>query len=292
MKQKVETGKINENTYLIDVKMFGVEKITSMFAVKGEKTLLIDGGTSSEAPEIMGSLKNLGLLPVDYIVISHSHWDHHQAIPALLGEMPNKKVELLAHPKALPVLEDPSKAGYDFGVGPLLPIKGVNPIKEGDVLDIGGLELEVIYTPGHTIDCISLLDSKNRNMFVSDAVVDKIDETTCIPPLMPPSFDPNAYISTLEKLGKYDFQSICLGHYGMYYGQDVKDVLDEAKSMYERVWNFFGENIDRLDDIEWVANSLIKNYMPNSKTIERTGMTFALAVVRWLIDGYKMCKKL
>ena len=37
MKQKIEPGKINGDTYLIDINMLGMAKITSMFAVKGEK---------------------------------------------------------------------------------------------------------------------------------------------------------------------------------------------------------------------------------------------------------------
>lgn len=292
MKQKVESGKINENTYLIDVKMLGMAKITSMFAVKGEKTALIDGGTSSEAPGIIKSLKDFGLLPVDYIIISHAHWDHHQAVPALLEEMSGKEVELLAHPKAIPLLEDPSKVGYDFGIASLLPIKGVKPIKEGDVVDLEGVALQVIDTPGHTPDCISLLDSKNRNIFVSDAVADKIDDTTCVPAFMPPSFDPDTYVATLEKLKSLDYESMCLGHYGMYYGPDVKEILDEARTRYEQVWKFFDDNVDKLGDVEWIANNAIEKFMPNSETVKRIGMIFALTMVHWLIDGYKMCKKL
>ena len=285
MKQKIEPGKINKNTYLIDVNMLGMKKITSMFAVKGGKTALIDGGTSSEAQEIIKSLKAFNLLPVDYIIISHSHWDHHQAIPALLEEMSSKKVKLLAHPKAIPLLEDPSKVGYDFGRGPLLPIKGVKPIKEGDVVDLEGIKLEVIDTPGHTPDCISLRDSKNRNIFVSDAVADKTDDTPCVPAIMPPSFDPNIYVSTLEKLKKYDFESMCLGHYGMYYGPDVKEILGEAGTRYEQVWKFFDDNVDKLGDVEWIANNLIEKVMPNSEIIKRIGFLH-------LINGYKTYKKL
>jgi len=292
MKQKVGPGKINENTYLIDVNMLGMAKITSMFAVKGEKTALIDGGTSSEAQGIIKSLKDFGLLPVDYIIISHAHWDHHQAVPALLEEMSGKEVELLAHPKAIPLLEDPSKVGYDFGIASLLPIKGVKPIKEGDFVDLEGVELQVIDTPGHTPDCISLLDSKNRNIFVSDAVADKIDDTTCVPAFMPPSFDPDMYVATLEKLKSLDYESMCLGHYGMYYGPDVKEILDEARTRYEQVWKFFDDNVDKLGDVEWIANNAIEKFMPNSETVKRIGMIFALAMVQWLIDGYKMCKKL
>ncbi len=293
MKQKVEPGKINEKTYLIDINMLGMAKITSMFAVKGGKTALIDGGTFSEAQIIIKSLKDFGLLPVDYIIISHAHWDHHQAVPALLEEMAGKEVELLAHPKAIPLLEDPSKVGYDFGTyDTLLPIEGVKPIKEGDVIDLEGIELEVIDTPGHTPDCLSLLDSKNKNIFVSDAVADKTDDTTCLPAIMPPSFNPDSYVSTLKKLKKYDFESICLGHYGMFYGPDVKEILDEARTMYEQVWKFFNDNVDRLGDLEWITNSMIEKFMPNSETVKRVGTMFAMAVVNWAIDGYKMCKNL
>jgi glyoxylase-like metal-dependent hydrolase (beta-lactamase superfamily II) len=293
MKQKVEPGKINENTYLIDINMLGMAKITSMFAVKGGKTALIDCGTSSEAQIIIKSLKDFGLLPVDYIIISHAHWDHCQAVPALLEEMAGKEVELLAHPKAIPLLEDPSKVGYDFGTyDTLLPIEGVKPIEEGDVIDLEGIELEVIDTPGHTADGLSLLDSKNKNIFVSDAVADKTDDTTCLPAIMPPSFNPDSYVSTLEKLKKYDFESICLGHYGMFYGPDVKGILDEARTMYEQVWKFFDDNVDKLGDLEWITNSMIEKFMPNSETVKRVGTMFAMAVVNWAIDCYKMCKNL
>jgi len=233
------------------------------------------------------------LLPVDYIIISHAHWDHHQAVPALLEEMAGKAVELLAHPKAIPLLEDPSRVGYDFGTyDTLLPIEGVKPIEEGDVIDLEGIELEVIDTPGHTSDCLSLLDSKNKNIFVSDAVADKTDDTTCLPAIMPPSFNPDSYVSTLEKLKEYDFESICLGHYGMFYGPDVKEILDEARTMYEQVWKFFNDNVDKLGDLEWLTNSMIEKFMPNSETVKRVGTMFAMAVVNWAIDGYKMCKNL
>lgn len=293
MEQKIEPGKISENTYLIDVNMLGMEKITSMYVVKSEKSALIDGGTQTEAQHIIKSLKDFGLLPVDYIIISHAHWDHYQAVPAILEEMAGKEVEILAHPDAIPILEDPSTLGYDFGVGELLPVKGAKPIKEGDVVDLGGgVELEVIETPGHTPDSISLLDKSTKNIFVSDAVVDKTDSTTFVPCAMPPSFDPDTFVKTLDKLRGIDWESICLGHYGMYYGADVKNILDEAKEAWEKTWKVFDDNKDKLGDLEYMTKTVIDAVMPNSETIKRTGMMFAQGIVHWLIDGYKMYKKI
>ncbi len=49
LKQKMEPGKINENTYLININMLGMAKLTSIFVAKSEKTALVDGGTFSDA---------------------------------------------------------------------------------------------------------------------------------------------------------------------------------------------------------------------------------------------------
>ncbi len=291
MKHKTEPGKINENSYLIDMEMMGLPGITSVFAVEDEKTVLIDGGTASEAEGLIESLKDFDLMPLDYIVISHAHWDHFQAVPDILEELSDHDVEVLAHPDAVPLLKDPSEFEYDFGVETLRPIDEVNPIEEGDKLDLGETELEIIETPGHTPDCISLLDSGNGNIFVSDAVADMTDESTYIPAFMPPSFDSDAYLSTLEKLRGIDFESICLGHFGMYYGPDVKDILDQAEMIYEATWEFMEENSDKLDDVEWVTNQLVERYMPESETIQNTPDLFAQTIVDWLIDGFKMARE-
>lgn len=237
-------------------------------------------------------MKSLELLPLDYIVITHNHWDHNQAVPAILEEIQEEEVEVLAHPEAIPLLENPERKEYDFGMGPLLSIEDVKPIEEGDVLSLGGLELEVIETPGHSHDCISLLDSRNENIFVSDAIMDKTDNTTFVPAAMPPTCDFEEYKSTLEKLREVNWNSVCLGHYGMFYGKDAKNILDEGRQAWEKTWGFFDNHNEKLNDIEWVTESLIQEVMPDSKTVQRAGIVFAQGIVNWLVDGYKMSKGL
>ena len=84
--QKVDSGKINNETYLIDINMLGIPKMTSVYVIKGKKLTLIDGGTSTQAQGLIKSLKNYGLFPLDYIIITHAHWDHCQAVPAIIKE--------------------------------------------------------------------------------------------------------------------------------------------------------------------------------------------------------------
>lgn len=46
------------------------------------------------------------------------------------------------------------------------------PIRDGDVLNLGGRELEVIHTPGHTPGSVCILDRSRRSLFSGDTVCD------------------------------------------------------------------------------------------------------------------------
>jgi glyoxylase-like metal-dependent hydrolase (beta-lactamase superfamily II) len=48
----------------------------------------------------------------------------------------------------------------------------VEPLWEGQVIDLGGVELEVVLIPGHTPGSIALFDRANRRLFVGDTVSD------------------------------------------------------------------------------------------------------------------------
>jgi glyoxylase-like metal-dependent hydrolase (beta-lactamase superfamily II) len=50
--------------------------------------------------------------------------------------------------------------------------KQVEPLWEGRILDLGGLELEAVLIPGHTPGSIALLDRANRRLFAGDTISD------------------------------------------------------------------------------------------------------------------------
>ncbi|MGP3667722.1 MAG: MBL fold metallo-hydrolase [Candidatus Bathyarchaeota archaeon] len=284
-------GKILNNAYLVDGKLAGISQILSLYVVKEDKVALIDAGVSQFVGDVINSLKNLGLFPVDYIIVTHEHWDHMQGAAPLIDAM-RGRVKVYASRIAKPLLEDPSRIEYDFGMGAVEPVKNVIPLDEGDVINLGGVELEVISTPGHTPGHIALYDKANRNIFVGDSIGNKVDETTFIPSHNPPWFNKEQFYLTLEKLSKISFNSICLGHYGCWDGDDAKNILSEAKKVFENFWNFFETNRNKLDDLNYLTKTLVQKYLSKSKTLERVGEIFATIVVRWLRDGFKYYYKI
>lgn len=81
-----------------------------------------------EASEALG-------LPIQYVIDTHLHSDHLSAGRAL-AEAARAKYVLFAG----------SKTGFDF-----------HGVADGDWLDLGNVQLQVMHTPGHTPEHISLL---------------------------------------------------------------------------------------------------------------------------------------
>jgi len=284
-------GRINDNTTLIDIKMFGVPGITAIYLIESGKTCLIDGGTHTEARKILRQLKELNVFPPDLIIITHSHWDHCQAIPFLCqrAKKEGKKIEILASVEAIPNLRDQSYNEI-FGTGPFNNIEEeIIPLKEGDIIDLDGITLKVIETPGHMTDHISIFDQKNQNLFVGDTFGDKVSDIVFIPPFMPPYWDKDAFLNSIAKLKKIDFDTISLAHFGTLDKYESKNILDESVSNFDHWWTKFEENIDYLDDIPYMIDNVFSDLIPKS-TIEKYPERLVEAIAFWLSEGFKISK--
>ena len=258
-----KTGKINENTYLIDIGMMGVAGVTAVYLIEDQKKCLIDGGTKSESSRLINFLKAQNAFPPDIIIITHSHWDHTQAIPPIRKEAAKlgKTVEVVASEKAIPLLADQSYNDV-FEPGPYANITDVTPVKEGDCIEIGKTTLRIYEVPGHHKDHIAILDEKNRNIFTGDSLGYKVGDQTFLPPFMPPFWNGESFLSTIEKYKQINFDSLCQAHFGFIYGDETRAILDEAVSIYEKWWRLFEENAANLDDTDHMLNVILKEIDP------------------------------
>lgn len=286
-----EEGKINEETTLIDIKMFGVPSITAIYLIESGKKCLIDGGTHTEARKILRQLKELNAFPPDMIIITHSHWDHCQAIPFLSqrAKKEGKTIEILASEKAIPNLRDQSYNEV-FGTGPYNNIEEeIKPLKEGDIVDLDGIKLKIFETQGHMTDQILILDEKNKNLFIGDALGDKISDTVFVPPFYPPYWDKENFLNSIDKIKKIDYETISLTHFGLIYGDEAKSILNESIVNLNKWWSFFEENIENLDDIPYLINEVLPEVIPKSE-LEKFPYKLKEAVVYWLCEGFRISK--
>ena len=130
----IPVGQIDTNCYLI-----GDEK-ENVCAVA-------DPGGSPE--RVLAMIEQSGL-ELKMILLTHGHWDHVGAIPALLEKWPDLPV--YAHEKELCPADEPNPHYFFPHAG-----KNQRTYGEGDVLPLGGLTLKVLHTPGHSAGSVVIL---------------------------------------------------------------------------------------------------------------------------------------
>lgn len=82
-------------------------------------------------------------------------------------------------------------------------------------------KIRIIYTPGHTIDSISVIDEEEKIINVSDNVGDNIDE------IVPSIYcEKDLYIDTLLKYREMDFDTCISGHNIILGKEVIEEILD------------------------------------------------------------------
>ncbi|MCI8423523.1 MAG: MBL fold metallo-hydrolase [Lawsonibacter sp.] len=127
----MQVGPIQTNCYILE------DETT-------KKAAVIDPG--EEAGRILAAVQEQGL-QVEYILLTHGHYDHTTAVPELHQALP--QADIYIHQS------DANGAGNT-----LFPLAGqVDGLKlygEGDTLPLGALTVEVLETPGHSKGSVTL----------------------------------------------------------------------------------------------------------------------------------------
>jgi glyoxylase-like metal-dependent hydrolase (beta-lactamase superfamily II) len=135
--------------------------------------LIIDPGL--DAAELIEFLDEQNLNPVA-VVLTHGHIDHIAGLAALRKRFPDIKIYI--HNLDAEMLTDPninlsSMSGMAFVTEP----QDVS-LKNRDIIDIAGMKLRVLHTPGHTPGGISLYSKEAGVVFVGDTLfADSIGRT-------------------------------------------------------------------------------------------------------------------
>lgn len=171
----------------MESKFFSAKKIydnvTLIIGMGGEQCYLVEGGERAlliDGLSGVGSLKayvrELTDLPVT-LVITHGHVDHAGAV--------YEYGECFIHPDDIALMYSKQHADREARLGfasmggkrsditladvpEAVPVK-TYPVYDGDVFDLGGIQLEVIAVPGHTYGTIVLLDREHKTVYSGDA---------------------------------------------------------------------------------------------------------------------------
>ncbi len=283
-------GKYDDNYYLIDAMTMGLPKFLATYIVENNgMRLMIDVGETLKSRKTIKKLKDLSLYPIDKIVLTHSHWDHAQGISKLYNLMKDSDMEVLASENAIENLKHPENMIEGFeGFEEVYPFEEmVTPLKEGDIIDINGLELEVLNLFGHTMDSIGLFDKTNKNLFAGCATVNRLDQDAFFVPLMPPDFHEAELLKTFNKIRnmRNELSSISISHFGVWKDNHFEQILDEMEDLYLKVKNFLIEWYNENPSIDFITSKYCKTLIPNSKFWNEKAF---IVIVGMMINGLKL----
>lgn len=104
---------------------------------------------------------------VSHILLTHAHFDHVGA----LGELKELTgAPIYMHPDAGPMLERAPTAAAIWSITVEPPPPADHPLSEGDVLAIGDLRAEVLFTPGHAPGHVCFYLPEYKTLFDGDVL--------------------------------------------------------------------------------------------------------------------------
>ena len=140
---------------------------TTAYLVGG---MVVDTGCAHSSGEMAEALAGN---QVACIVNTHSHEDHIGANGILQKE--HEGLDILAHPLALPTLNDPRSTQWLQPYRRLFwgwpePSNG-KPVEDGDLIEVGDYCFQINYTPGHSPDHLCLYEQERGWLFTGDLFV-------------------------------------------------------------------------------------------------------------------------
>lgn len=208
------------DVYQISSNLWAIDEIgrTTMFIYAGsQKALLLDTGFG------LLDLKRLAneLCPGRELIVAntHAHGDHisgngqfdevwvgWQDAPAAAAGLSEQEVEQFREHfiACSPYLNAEQIASRQPRTA-----KKVHPLHDGDILDLGGIRLEVLETPSHTKGSICLLDRENGVLFTGDIML-----TWCVWGHLPESAALHEYGQSIHRLALLGdtIRMICPAH--------------------------------------------------------------------------------
>jgi glyoxylase-like metal-dependent hydrolase (beta-lactamase superfamily II) len=165
-------------------------KGTNSYLIGTDSLILVDPGPGDEA-HLAAILRAAAGRPITHIVITHTHRDHVDGLPAALAATGAKTAGYGAYP--LPDPRPAARSGKGERVAPTFVPDIV--LRDGDHLTAGGITLEAVHTPGHTPDHLCFAVSGTDVLLSGDHVM--AWNTSVV---APPEGRMGDYLRSLEKL--------------------------------------------------------------------------------------------
>lgn len=228
----------------------------------GTKTILCDTGYAFTGIGVAENIRRvLGDRPLDYILLTHSHYDHAAGSVHIRHAYPDVTVVagayaagIFAKPSARAVMRDlDRKCAAAHGITDYADcideLRADLCVNDGD--EIPGTGFRAVALPGHTRCSVGYYDAENRFLISSETLGVLYGDDTCIPAYLV------GYRMTLESFARtkaLDIHAMLLPHRGLISGTAAAEFLCRSEQAAVETAEYFLDLIGRgLSDDEILA---------------------------------------
>jgi glyoxylase-like metal-dependent hydrolase (beta-lactamase superfamily II) len=286
---------------IIDLEFQGHPALIAAYVlVTDDGYVLFEPGPGSTIPALKSGLETLGVdfESIRHILVTHIHLDHAGASGSLLAELPD--AQLLVHERGLRHMLAPERlvasARQIYGAlmdplwGEFLPTpeERTHSLADGDVLSIGGTQLNVHYTPGHASHHVSFHEPERNLIIAGDVAGVRIPPSPLVwPPTPPPDIDVEAWKRSTQLLRELDPEKLLITHFDEY--DNVGEHLDQLDvrldQWVDRVADWQSQGMNREEMIAALENAVMEEITQEPDSASTTYATRYVTPFYMNIDG-------
>lgn len=204
----------------------------------GKTAIMYDSGFAFTGYDVAKNIKSvLGERPLDYIFLTHSHYDHALGSVYAKKYYPNAKVvageyaaKIFAKPTARALMREldgkfAKKCGIDEYEDLIDDLAVDIPVNDNDTIKAGELEFTVLSLPGHTKCSIGFYEPKHKLLLGCETLGVFNGKDDIVPSYL---VGYEMTMRSIERVLGLDIKSIVVPHYGILSGDTAKLYLEKS----------------------------------------------------------------
>ena len=262
-------GKVHERIWFLGREESGV------YLLEGDEgSMMVSGGMSYIVSDILQQFKefNIDENRIKKLLVLHSHFDHVGIIPFFKRRYPEMEVyaserawDILRMDKAILTINEFSrnvaKRMKKEEVYSLYDLEWRNDVsgktvREGDRMDLGGMEVLILEIPGHSSCCIAAYLTKLKALFPTDGGGIPFDQTI----VTSGNSNYTKYQQSLERLRGLKVDYYCADHYGYVIGEEAQEFISKSIEMAIKTRSRMEEAYRSTRNINGAAQKLISSF--------------------------------